>query len=191
MRTRSLWIVLTLFILPPVLVTAAWRTLPKADVSGRCGSVASIVPDESASVAFSVALRSEILDNAGGPFQLRVTDTQLTSYVALNLHGRQLADPQIHFLDEAVCFSGHLVGLGFLRPRFRVEARPYVNAGDIQVAVREFTVNGRALPAWLKRLAQRVANESVRDASLPVQVETLRLTAGEILIAGRRLPTPR
>ncbi len=188
MRVRPLWIVVALLILPPALVMAGWRTLPQAEMTYPCGAVARIVPRETEAVAFSRAFRSAILDNSGGPFQIRATDIEVTSSVAINTRGRQLADPQIHFLDGTVCLSGRLVGLGLVRPYFRVEVHPYVADGDIQLELRSFVVNGRVLPATLRRLAERITNESIRDAAFPVRVDVLQVRNGEIAITGERLP---
>lgn len=187
MRARPLWIVMALLLLPPVILMAGWQLLPQTETRGQCGSVSRIVPDESAAVAFSRAFRSAILDNPGGPFELRATDIGLTSYVALNTQGRQLADPQVHFLDDTVCLSGHLIGLGLVRPRLRANVRPYTAAGYIQIELRSFAVSGRVLPASLRYLIQRIANESIRDAALPLRVDTVRVRAGEILVSGERL----
>ncbi|MFQ5857200.1 MAG: hypothetical protein ACE5LU_16445 [Anaerolineae bacterium] len=118
---------------------------------------------------------------------MRATDVELTSWVALNTQGRQLADPQIRFLDDTVCLSGRLVGLGLVRPRFRVEAHPYVVNGDIQLDIRYFVVNGRVLPIRVRRLAQQITNESIHDASLPVRVDVIRVRDGEIMVEGERL----
>lgn len=191
MRIRPLWIVLAVILLPPLLVIGCWRTLPTAEIAGDCDSVSHIAPKEDDAVAFSTALRSEILNNPGGPFQLHVAESELTSYVILETHGRQLADPQIHFLDDAVCFSGHIVGLGLLHPRFKIEAHPRVVSGDIQFDFQRVVVNGRLLPAWMRHLVQRITNESIRDASLPVRFDTVQLRDSEITITGERLPAPR
>jgi hypothetical protein len=156
-------------------------------MAGQCTSLSRIVPDEAGAVAFSRKIRSAILDNPGGPFELHATDVELTSYVALNTQGRQLADPEIHFLNDTVCLTGRLSGLGLVRPRFRVEVHPHVVGGDIQFEVRYFIVNGRTLPAWLRRLAQRITNESIQDASLPLRVDAVRVGNGEIAISGQRL----
>lgn len=188
MRVRPVWIVLVLLILPPVALIAGWTTFPNAGTTDQCSSLPRIVPQEADAVAFSSMLRSEILDNAGGPFRLQVTDRELTSYVAVNIQGRQLADPQIHFLNDTVCLRGHLVGLGLLKPRLRIEARPYLAAGNVQVDVRHLIVNERLLPAWARRLAQRVTNESIRDAALPIRIDHLDVRDGELAIAGDRLP---
>ncbi len=191
MRVRPLWIVLAVLFLSPVLLVVGWRTLPRARASGRCSSVSTITPSERDAVAFSSALRSATLDNPGGPFQLRTTDDQLTSYVAIETQGHQLADPQIHFLDGAVCLSGRVIGLGLVRPRFHAEVHPHITEGDIQFKVRSLIVNGRRLPAWVQSLAQRVTNESIRDASLPIWVEAVQVRDGAIVITGERLSRPR
>lgn len=188
MCVRPLWIVVTLLILSPALVMAGWRALPQARMTDPCGSVPRIAPGETNAVAFSRAFRSAILDNPGGPFQIRATDVEVTSYVAINTRGRQLADPQIHFLDGTVCLSGRLVGLGLVRPYFRVEVHPHVADGDIQLDLRSFVVNGRVLPATLRRLAERITNESIRDAGFPVRVDLVQVRYGEIAVTGERLP---
>ncbi|RME46130.1 MAG: hypothetical protein D6791_09100 [Chloroflexi bacterium] len=176
-----------LLLLPPALLLAGWWRLPQAQIGNPCDSRSRIVPDESNAVAFSRAFRSAILDNPGGPFKLRTTDIELTSFVALNTQGRQLADPQIHFLNDTVCLSGDLVGLGLLRPRFKIEAHPYVAAGNIQLEIRYIVVNGRVLPGWLRNLAQRITNESIQDAALPLRVDVVQVRDGEILVEGERL----
>ncbi|MBS1251470.1 MAG: hypothetical protein MAG451_00503 [Anaerolineales bacterium] len=191
MRVRPVWIVLAVLFLPPVLLVIGWRTLPRARAPGRCSSVSAIAPSERDAVAFSSALRSAILDNPGGPFQLHTTDDQLTSYVAIETQGHQLADPQIHFLDGAVCLSGRVVGLGLVRPRFHAEVHSYIVNGDIQFNIRSLIVNGRRLPGWMRCLAQRVANESIHDASLPIWVEAVQVRDGAIVITGERLSRPR
>lgn len=178
-----------MLIVPPAIVFAGWRTLPPAGLAGRCASLPRIVPDEAGAAAFSRKLRSAILDNPGGSFDLHTTEIDLTSYVILNTQGRQLADPQIHFLNDTVCLSGRLVGLGLMRPHFIIELRPGIVGGDIQLEIQSFTVNGRMMPAWLRRLAQRIANESIQDENLPVQVGGVRVRDGEIAISGQRFPT--
>lgn len=187
MQTRLLLIVVALLIALPALLFAGWHMLPPAEMAGQCTSLPPIVPDEAGAVAFSRKLRSAILDNPAGPFELHTTDVELTSYVALNTQGRQLADPQIHFLDNTVCLSGRLVGLGLIRPRFLVEVHPRIVGGNIQLEIRYFIVNGQMLPAWLRRLAQRITNESIQDASLPLRTDTIQVSDGEIAISGQRL----
>ncbi|MFQ5594076.1 MAG: hypothetical protein ACE5HA_07995 [Anaerolineae bacterium] len=187
MRVRPLWIVVALLIVPPALLFVGWRALPSAEISGRCTSLPSILPGEAGAVAFSRAFRTAILENPGGPFELRTTDVDLTSYVALNTQGRQLADPQIHFLDDTACFSGRLVGLGLVRPRFHLEVYPYTSAGAIRLEIRSFVVNGRLLPRSIRRLTQRITTESIQDANLPVRVYAVRVRDGEIVITGERL----
>lgn len=158
-------------------------------MAGQCAELSPIAPDEAKAVAFSRAFHSEILDNPGGPFELRATNVELTSYVALNTQGRQLANPQIHFLDDTVCLSGRLVGLGLIRPHFLVELHPALAGGDIQLDIRYFVVSGRLLPRSIRHLTQRIATESIRDANLPVRVYDVRVRDGEIAISGQRFPT--
>lgn len=125
---------------------------------------------------------------------MRATDVELTSYLARNIQGRQLADPQIHLLDDTdntVCLSGHIVGLGLFTPYFRVNARPYVANGDIQFEIRYFVLNGRLLPVWIRRLAQRVTNETIRDLALPLRIKRVQVHHGEIVLVGEKLPAPR
>lgn len=189
MRIRPFWIVVALLVLPPTLLFVGWWTLPPAQMAGQCAELSPIAPDEAKAVAFSRAFHSEILDNPGGPFELRATNVELTSYVALNTQGRQLANPQIHFLDDTVCLSGRLVGLGLIRPHFLVELHPALAGGDIQLDIRYFVVSGRLLPRSIRHLTQRIATESIRDANLPVRVYDVRVRDGEIAISGQRFPT--
>lgn len=172
---------------PAVVIAAAWFSLPEDNLSGRCSLAGRITPTESDAVAFSTALRSAILDNPGGPFRLRTTDAALTSYVVLNTQGRQLADPQVRFLNGSVCLSGRIVGLGLLAPRFRIEARPYIADGNLQFDIRYLVMNGRVLPDWVRHLVQRIANESIQDARFPVRLDTVQVRDGELEIRGERL----
>ena len=167
MQIRVLLIVVALLIALPALLFAGWHMLPPAEMAGQCTSLPPIVPDEAGAVAFSRKLRSAILDNPAGPFELHTTDVELTSYVALNTQGRQLADPQIHFLDNTVCLSGRLVGLGLIRRHLLVEGRPRIVDGHTQLEIRYFTVKERMLPTCLGRPAPRHSTESIQDASRP------------------------
>jgi hypothetical protein len=189
-RHQPLWLALILALAPPAALILAWHRLPMAPDAGPCLD-RPVVADEVAATAFSIALRRAILDNPGGPFELRATDHQLTAYVALNTQGRQLAEPQIRITTAGeVCFSGRIVGLGLLNPRFRITADLYVAHGMLQVHLRHVVINERLLPPSLKDLLQRVINESLRDAGWPLEIQAVHLADGEITIVGRRLSAP-
>jgi hypothetical protein len=190
MSHRLRWIVLAVLVAVPVAAIAAWQSLPRSQPAGPCASVARIEPSGAQAVAFSTQLRYEILDNPGGPFQLTTTDREITSYVAINTAGRQIADPQVHFVDGGVCLSGRIVGLGLVNPYFQIQAELYIAQGMLQLDVSQITLNGRALPGVIRRLIQRVTNESVRDAVWPLRFESVRIGDREITLAGYRLASP-
>lgn len=190
MSLRLRWIVLAIFVALPLTVIAAWHSLPRSQPTGRCASLAHIDADRTQADAFSTRLRHEILDNPGGPFQFSATDREITSYVAINTAGRQIADPQIHFAGGGACLSGRIVGLGLVAPRFLVQAEPYVAAGAIQLNLVHITVNSRALPGVLRRLAERVTNESIRDAAWPLRFDGVQVSDRAITLVGERLVSP-
>ncbi len=188
-RRKPLWLVTILVLALPFALAVAWFRLPRARETGPC-LARGFVPDEEAATAFSIALRRAILDNPGGPFELRATDVALTSYVALSTQGYQLADPQVRITPDGVCLSGRIVGLGLLTPRFRILTDVRVVDGMLEFRLREFVLNGRLLPPALKTLLQRITNESLRDASWPLRIERVELHDGEIVLSGRRFPAP-
>lgn len=188
-RHKPLWLATILMLALPFALAVAWLRLPEAPETGPCFA-RPFVADEAAATAFSIALRQAILDNPGGPFELRATDVELTSYVVLNTQGYQLADPQVRITTERVCFSGRIVGLGLLTPRFRIQAGVQATDGMLEFRFHQFVLNGRVLPPALKELAQRVTNESLRDAHWPLRIERVELRDGEVVITGLRLPAP-
>jgi len=186
---KPFWLVIILLLALPLTLVVAWLRLPEARESGPCLG-RRFVADATAATAFSVALRQAILDNPGGPFELRATDFELTSYVALSTQGYQLADPQIRITTEGICLSGRIVGLGLLTPRFRITADVRAVDGMLEFQIHQFVINGRLLPPALKGLAQRVVNESLRDANWPLRIESVDVSNGEIVVTGLRLPAP-
>jgi hypothetical protein len=190
MSLRLRWVILAVLVAVPVAVFAAWQALPRSQSTGPCASLARIEPTGAQAVAFSTQLRYEILDNPGGPFQFTTTDREITSYVAINTAGRQVADPQVHFVDGSVCLSGQVVGLGLVTPHFQIQAEPYIADGTLQLTFSQITLNGRALPGVIRRLTQRVTNESMRDAVWPLRLESVRIGDREITLAGDRLASP-
>lgn len=186
---KPLWVVAVLSLALPFALAVVWFRLPKARETGPC-LARDFVPDEETATAFSIALRRAILDNPGGPFELHATDVALTSYVALNTQGYQLADPQVRITPDGVCLSGRIVGLGLLTPRFRILADVRVVDGMLEFRFRKFVLNGHLLPPALRKLLQRVTNESLRDAHWPLRIEGVELRDGEIVLTGLRLSAP-
>lgn len=190
MSLRLRWIVLAVFVALPMTVFAAWQSLPRSQPTGPCASLTRIEPDGPQAVAFSTQLRYQVLDNPGGSFQITTTDREITSYVAINTAGRQIADPQIHFVDGTACVSGRVAGLGLMNPHFQIQTELYIADGMLQLDFSHIRLNGRALPGAVRRLAERVTNESIRDAAWPLRFDYLHVENHKITLAGDRLASP-
>jgi hypothetical protein len=127
------------------------------------------------------------LHGVTGAFTLETTSHELTSwltYSALQWPALPLRDAVIWFSPERVHFSGEVVRIFPFSFAVQIHARVWLDGKTPQLTVEEACLGRSALPQWLKRLVERIANESIVDSGPYIRLDVLVIGDGEIYALG-------
>ncbi len=132
-------------------------------------------------------VQREILSQPGRPFRLEITQEEITSYLALNIHDYPIERPEIRFSQGLVHLSGTVVALGPLRAGFAASFLPQVSDGLVALHVKEACLLGFSLPQFLRSPIARVLNDSIADAKPYILVHQLEISEGKIVLVGEMI----
>ncbi len=119
-----------------------------------------------------------------GPTQFVITEQELTSYVARNLPGELLHDPEIWFTEKTVYLAAQVGRSG----RRKVHAVMTIGCHDgvLHIALQRAYLDTQPLPRFLLASIQESANAALADMHSPFRVEQLLQHEGFVLIKGRK-----
>jgi len=120
-------------------------------------------------------------------FAIRTTSQELTSWVTystIRWPEIPIKNAVVWFSPEQVHFSGTIWRILPFAFSVKVRARVWLSGRTPQVVVEDACIGRSALPGWLKRLIQRVINETIMDAGSLFQCDELRLSDGELYVKG-------
>jgi hypothetical protein len=124
-------------------------------------------------------------------FEFRVTDQEITSLVALEVKKEAqipLAEPQIWFSGGKIYLSGKLSAGGPSPLPVLIVARPLINGNEqLIIQVDEAEMGNFKLPAAMVESLAQTINETLADPSLELQVESVEVLEGELVVIGRRV----
>ena len=128
------------------------------------------------------------LQGTTGEFTLQTTSQELTSwltYSTLRWPGIPLRDAVVWFSPERIHFSGVVSRVMPFSFSVQLHARVWLDSGVPQLVLEDACLGRFALPTWLKRLGQRIANETIMDSGPYVRLEELQVGDGEVYARGR------
>lgn len=155
-----------------------------------CGQTPQVPYSEDLAHSLDARL-SPYLQGQAGPFSLRTTSQELTSwlaYVERQWPGIPLRSATVWFSPERVYLSGVVSRVTPLSLRVTLHMRVWLDGQIVQVAVEEACLGRVSLPGWLKRLLQRVINETIVDAAPFFRCTALQVGQSTLLIEGELRP---
>jgi uncharacterized protein YpmS len=164
---------------------------------GPCSLLSSQVPTPPRPIAVSTEsagqLESRIQQNLTGEpgqqFILRMTDTEVTSLIATELtqYGDSpVMDPQVWFTKGKIYGTGRLVNVVPIETDFYVVAKAQVEDGKVVVNIEEISAGAIPVPNGVLDTISQSVNETVDELQLDVEITTLEILEGEIIIKGVR-----
>ncbi len=162
---------------------ASPRTLP-------CGQLPEIPYSEDLARSLDARL-SPYLQGQTGPISLRTTSQELTSWLAYaerQWPGVPLRGTTVWFSPGYVHLSGTVSRVTPFALHVKLHMRVWLEGQIVQVAVEEACVGRVALPGWLKRLVQRVVNETIVDAAPLFRCTALEVGQDTLFVEGEVRP---
>jgi len=121
---------------------------------------------------------------SGTPFVLRLTQEELTSYVALRLTGLPLQDPQVWISPGQMRATGVITEP--IRTRFSVSCSVSGTPSDPRLRFETAALEGMPVPNFMLDMLADRANQIVAQASFDVTINEIILLEGELIISGTR-----
>jgi uncharacterized protein YpmS len=164
---------------------------------GPCNLLSGQVPTPPHPIAVSTEsagqLESRIRQNlAGEPgqqFILRMTDSEVTSLVAVKLgeyDESPVTNPQIWFTKGKIYGTGQLVNVLPFQTSFFVVAGAHIQDGQVVVEIEKSSAGALPIPEGVLDTISQSMNETVDEMQLDVQVTALEILEGEAIIKGTR-----
>ncbi len=126
-----------------------------------------------------------------GAFSLRTTSQELTSWLAYTQQqwpAIPLRDATVWFTPERVHLDGTVSRVTPFALRVKLHLRVWLEGQTVQIAVEEACLGRVALPGWVKKFIQRVANETLVDAAPFFRCTALQVGQDTLYIAGEVSP---
>jgi hypothetical protein len=138
--------------------------------------------------AFQQQFLDTFLTGQTGPFQLDVSSVALNSFILWQTQGTPLYEPTVWFTPGRVCLRGVLGLLGPLRVPLSAAVAAQLEDDQVHLTVEYARIGGWVLPNAVRSYLTEIANETIQDTQLHVQLTELRLIDGHLIIAGTRRP---
>jgi hypothetical protein len=136
----------------------------------------------SPATARQVALRLNETAEARGPFTLRLSEDELSSYLAYEAETAPLREIGVWFDVAQVTLQARMPELG--DRRLLAVAGLSIREGVPQVALHQLLLNGQTLPRLLVDPLQQALNDALADARLTVRLEEITLEEGSLTLRG-------
>ena len=128
------------------------------------------------------------LQGQAGSFSLETTSQQFTSWISystLRWSGIPLRDAVVWFSPERIHFNGIVTRILPFSFAVQFHARVWLDVETPQIILEDACLGRSALPAWLKRLGQRIVNETIQDYSPYFQLDALQVGDGTLSARGQ------
>jgi hypothetical protein len=156
--------------------------------AGPCQLTAPLPYSLDQARTFQQQFLDTFLTGQTGPFRLDVSSVALNSYIVWQTQGAPLYEPAVWFIPGRVCLQGVLGLLGPLRLRLSAAVAARLEGDQVYLDVEYARLGGWVLPGAVRGYLTEIANQTVQDARLRIQLTELRLTDGHLVIAGIRHP---
>ena len=164
---------------------------------GPCCLFSSSVPTPSHTLVVSAdaaaQLESRIHQNLASapaqPFILRMTDSELTSLLAVKLADYDefpVANPQVWFTKGKIYGTGRLTNVLPIETELFVVASARIEDGQVVLAIEESAAGALPIPDSVLGTISQSINETVDELQLDVAVTALEILEGEAIIKGTR-----
>ena len=138
----------------------------------------------SASVEAARRLETRFSDalSRDGPFQIAVSEEELTSYLTIETDIGPLHDLRIWFTQQQVLFMARIDALGqhVLRATLALGCKD----GKLQIAFTSAELDGKPIPRFVLASLQKAINDALTDAHLPMRVEQITWEEGRLILEG-------
>jgi hypothetical protein len=127
------------------------------------------------------------LQGQTGAFALDTTSPQITSWISystLRWSGIPLRDAVVWFSPERIHFNGVVTRILPFSVSVQFHARVWLEGTIPQFVIEDACLGRSVLPAWLKRLVQRIVNETIQDYSPYFQLDALQVGDGTLSARG-------
>jgi len=178
---------LTLLLIAAFVMLCAGCGSGNTASGGPCGAVPEFAYSEDLARNLDERL-SPYLQGATGEFTLQATSQELTSwltYTAIKWPALPLRDAAVWFSPEHIHFSGVVSRILPFSVAVQLQARVWLDGKTPQLAVEEACLGRFALPSWARRMAERIANETIIDSGPYVRLDVLVIRDGEMYAIGR------
>lgn len=128
------------------------------------------------------------LQGQRGEFALETSSQQFTSWIAysaLRWSGIPLRDVVVWFSPERIHFDGIVTRILPFSVSVQFHARVWLEGTIPQIVLEDACLGRHTLPAWLKRLGQRIVNETIQDYSPYFHLDALQVGDGTLSARGR------
>ena len=125
----------------------------------------------------------------GQEFILRVTDAELTSWLAAELAEYDeppVVQPQVWFTKGKIHGSGRVTNVLPIESDFFVVASARIENGKVVVEIDEASAGAVPLPAGALETLSQSVSQTVDELQLGVEVTALEILEGEAIVRGRR-----
>lgn len=124
---------------------------------------------------------SEVLSR-DGPFQIAVSEEELTSYLAIETDTSPLHDPRVWFIQQRILFMARIDALG--QQALRATLTLGCKDGKLQIAFESAELNGKPIPRFVLASLQKAINDALTDAHLPMRIEQVTWEEGRLILEG-------
>jgi uncharacterized protein YpmS len=164
---------------------------------GPCDLLSGQVPTPPHPIAVSTEsagqlesrIRQNLAGESGQQFILRMTDSEVTSLVAVKLADYDespVSNPQIWFTKGKIYGTGQLVNVLLFETSFFVVAAARIQDGQVVVEVEKSSAGALPIPEGVLETISQSMNETMDEMQLDVQVTALEILEGEAIIKGLR-----
>jgi uncharacterized protein YpmS len=164
---------------------------------GPCDLLSGQVPTPPHPIAVSTEsagqlesrIRQNLAGESGQQFILRMTDSEVTSLVAVKLADYDespVSNPQIWFTKGKIYGTGQLVNVLPFETSFFVVAAARIQDGQVVVEVEKSSAGALPIPEGVLETISQSMNETMDEMQLDVQVTALEILEGEAIIKGLR-----
>ncbi len=189
----------TLFVIVAVLVGGAYYMVTRP--SALVVNLPTITPSKGSSAEFDRKLSSFLTDlgasMAFGETQtvtLVVTEEEATSKLAEFVQSGQLGidilNPQVHFQNDRVQISGD-IGAGGIEVGVAVQAKVVSIDGKLEIVLEKVGFGSLGVPELLRKQVLDTITSGTGAMTLedlPMEIESIRISDGELVIEGSQLP---
>ncbi len=117
-----------------------------------------------------------------GPFQIPVSEEELTSYLAIETDIGPLRDPRVWFVQQRILFTARIDALGqhALCATLTLGSKD----GKLQIAFESAELNGKSVPRFVLASLKKAINDALTDAHLPMRIERIIWEEEQLILEG-------